>query len=196
MNDLLQGRFKPAGAATVRFAANTIFGVAGIFDVAGSSGLKRHDNDFGLTLGRMHVGAGPYLYLPFIGPDSVRDLTAEAIDFVLDPLNLAQSKVVQDAETSAIAVSALHNRSELDGELKMVGMTADDPYATIRSLFLLSRESAVRDGVVDVDALPEFPDDGAALPSDTSQEATPPAPVTPSGSSTDVTPLEGAPAAE
>ena len=73
VNDVLQGRFRKAGATTVRFVTNSTIGVAGIFDVAKHAGIPRHDNGFALTLGRAGVKPGPYLFIPLMGPSTVRD---------------------------------------------------------------------------------------------------------------------------
>ena len=53
----------PADTVTdwARFAFNTTLGLFGINDVASEMGLEKHDEDFGQTLGRWGVPAGPYL---------------------------------------------------------------------------------------------------------------------------------------
>ena len=48
-------------------AGQYLFGL-GFFDPATRAGLERHDEDFGQTLGRWGVPAGPYLMLPLFGP--------------------------------------------------------------------------------------------------------------------------------
>src|SRR5579872_4531018 len=72
-NDVLQLRLKRAAHDTLRLTANTTAGWLGIMDVATPAGLPHQDNDFGVTLGRWGVPAGPYLFIPFVGPSSVRD---------------------------------------------------------------------------------------------------------------------------
>ena len=59
VNLLLQA--KPAAALEMgmRFSANTVFGFAGFFNVAGA-GIERRQEDFGQTLGRWGAPPGPY----------------------------------------------------------------------------------------------------------------------------------------
>ena len=63
INSLLQGRLQDAEENFARFHINTMFGVRGIFDVASEFNIERHREDFGQTLGRWGVPAGPYLVI-------------------------------------------------------------------------------------------------------------------------------------
>lgn len=93
-NGLLQGSGRKTLQTTGRFAVNTTVGLLGLFDPATSMGIPQHHEDFGQTLGRWGVGAGPYLVLPLLGPSSVRDgiglgvdwyVTTQIRDAILDP---------------------------------------------------------------------------------------------------------------
>lgn len=86
-NDLLQGRLGRAGQSVGRFGINTTVGVAGFMDVAEDMGLKRHEEDFGETMGHYGVGQGPYLVLPVLGSSSARDLSGRVVDEFLNPLH-------------------------------------------------------------------------------------------------------------
>ena len=88
-NDILQGRFKPAGRATARFVINSTVGIAGLVDVAGKAGIERQEADFGQTLGRYGVKSGPYIFVPLAGPTSLRDGVGRLVDIFADPLGLA-----------------------------------------------------------------------------------------------------------
>lgn len=79
INQLLQGRVKLAGSDTGRFLVNSTLGVAGLFDVATSMGLPRHQEDFGQTLGVWGVPQGPYIVLPMLGPSSGRGLISQYV---------------------------------------------------------------------------------------------------------------------
>ena len=68
VNDLLQLRFQDSATTLGRFVLNSTLGFGGIFDVGIEAGWEHHESDFGQTLGRMGVGAGPYLVLPIFGP--------------------------------------------------------------------------------------------------------------------------------
>ena len=84
LNSLLQGKFQRSGETTARLLFNSIFGLAGIFDVAEKMGLPQQDEDFGQTLGVWGVPAGPYLVIPFLGPSSLRDGTGRVADWVIE----------------------------------------------------------------------------------------------------------------
>ena len=72
INGLLQGKFKQGFSDTARFAINTTIGVVGIFDVATKLDFDKHSEDFGQTLGVWGFAEGPFLTLPFFGPQTLR----------------------------------------------------------------------------------------------------------------------------
>lgn len=183
-NDLLQGRLGAAGSSGLRFLTNSTLGVLGVFDVADGMGLKRHDNDFGLTMARLSVGAGPYLYVPVLGPTSLRDLGGEVVDFVFDPFTWTRNTQVIDVGLRA--TEALDHRIGIDADLESLRKTSADLYATIRSVHLQQREGEVKEGRIDLQDLPDFPD---------SRPAEPPSPAPPPASASPVSsPSLGAPA--
>jgi len=176
-NDMLQARPKKAARTVGRFTLNSTFGVAGLVDVAKHSGLPRRDNDFGLTLGRWGAGPGPYLFLPLLGPSSVRDGLGGAVDIALDPLTWARYRNKLAFQTTRTVTSGLNRRYEADRDIQAVYETSTDPYATIRSFYLQQRESLIR-GSGDVGALPDFdaPAEPAAAPDAAQPLAPPPSP--------------------
>ena len=159
VDHLLQGRLRRAGQATLRFSANSTIGLLGVFDVADRLGLKRTDTDFGITLGRLHVGAGPYLYIPVLGPSSVRDAVGTGIDFALDPLNWFPYSGSTVVTNSAAILQGVDARARIDRDLVDLKRSSVDPYATIRSVYTQMRGSEVRGGALDVKALPDFPEE-------------------------------------
>jgi len=80
VNDLLQLRFADAGQTFGRFLLNTTLGLGGIFDVGVEAGWEHHDADFGQTLARLGIGSGPYLVVPVLGPNTVRDGLGDIVD--------------------------------------------------------------------------------------------------------------------
>lgn len=157
INDVLQARPVSAMHTGVRFITNTTVGVAGVFDVASHADLPHHDNDFGVTLGRYHVPAGPYLYIPIIGPSSVRDVAGDVVDFFLDPI-APQGNGADALNTAQAALDGLDSRSAIDQELQTLNATSFDPYVTIRSLYMQTKQSQVQGGQVNLESLPDFPD--------------------------------------
>ena len=73
MNSILQLSPEKSAKTLARFVVNSTLGCAGLADPATHLGLLDYDEDFGQTLGRWGLGAGPYLVLPFGGPASLRD---------------------------------------------------------------------------------------------------------------------------
>lgn len=163
VNDLLQGRFGLAGRTLVRVAVNTTFGLGGFLDVAAPGGLPHHDNGFGLTLGRYGVRSGPYVYLPLLGPSTVRDLAGGGVDAALNPFIWTRYPYDYAVGAGSSVLGGLDRRGEADGDLKALKALSTDEYASLRSFYLQNRRAEVTGRQVDVDALPDFDaPDGAA----------------------------------
>src|SRR5262249_23893588 len=73
INGLLQGNGYRAGNAFGRVLLNSFMGIGGIFDLATMAGIAKDHNDFGITFGKWGFPNGPYLFIPAIGPTTVRD---------------------------------------------------------------------------------------------------------------------------
>jgi phospholipid-binding lipoprotein MlaA len=202
-NDALQLRPKRAMTSAFRFVVNTTVGVAGLFDVAKKAGAEHHDNDFGITMGRYGIPSGPYLYVPLVGPSSVRDLFGAAVDgFVIDPLNwVGYENVVVEAHPPKIphrysyqhddipnrniirageaGLSAIDTRARVDEDLNEMMSTATDPYATMRSVYLQNRAAQVSQAHWRHSDLPDFEtpaDSPGAAPAAAAAAPPPPAP--------------------
>src|SRR5258706_52610 len=82
LNFLLQLKPGKAMETLGRFAINSTIGGAGLFDVAKRRPFKlpRRPNGFADSLGYYGVKPGPFLFLPLIGPTTVRDLVASGLD--------------------------------------------------------------------------------------------------------------------
>ncbi|WP_310538833.1 VacJ family lipoprotein [Phenylobacterium sp.] len=156
INAGLQGRPKRAVTAGARFVINSTVGVLGVFDVASRVGLERSRADFGQTLGRYGVDAGPYLYLPLVGPLTLRDGVGQVVDALTDPISLATGGLRSDFGAGRLGVTALDYRSSADATLEAIDQEATDPYATIQSAYLQNRESVVREATGAVEVLPDF----------------------------------------
>ena len=111
INSTLQ--LKPEAMLTAfwRFAINSTFGIAGLFDVATPLGIHEWKEDFGQTLGWYGVGHGPYLVLPVFGPSNLRDGLGLVGDFAInsytDPFNLVTD---DDYDLPYSIVSAVDKR--------------------------------------------------------------------------------------
>ncbi|MGA0603084.1 MlaA family lipoprotein [Caulobacter sp. KR2-114] len=168
-NDLLQFRFKRAGETSVRLVGNTLAGFGGLIDVAGKAGVPFHDNGFAITLGRYGVGPGPYMFVPLMGPTTVRDAIGTFADFSLDPIKLANYPHRLEVSAGLTVMQGLDLRSSADPQLKALFADATDPYATLRSAYLQNQQSQIDDRDDDKPAAPQFED----IPSEPAPGATP-----------------------
>ncbi|MDX2276536.1 MAG: VacJ family lipoprotein [Hyphomonadaceae bacterium] len=173
INDVLQAEPSRAGTTVARFGINSTVGLLGLFDPATSMGLERHDEDFGQTLAVWGVESGPYLFIPVLGPTTVRDSAGRVIDMAFDPLNWATFDEADEARAIRGGLTALSVRESLLDQVDEVRENAIDPYVTFRSTYELLRESAIRNGPTDVEELPDFDavSDFDAAPVETQPEA-------------------------
>jgi phospholipid-binding lipoprotein MlaA len=143
LNDLLQLRPKRAGTTAVRFVLNTTIGIGGMIDVAVKAGLPYHPSSFGDTLGRYGVHPGPFLFLPMVGPSTVRDLAGNLVDDVLNPLHFVVYPERQAVSLSLAVAGGLDQYRNAEEGLRALLSNATDPYATLRSTYLQNREAEV-----------------------------------------------------
>ena len=142
INHALQGKPQPALEMGMRVAVNSVFGIAGLLDVASEAGIERQSEDFGQTLGRWGVPTGPYVVLPLIGPSNVRDGLSWPIDRVTSLSSLSEGA----NRYTVTAMELIHTRSGLLNASSVLGQVALDRYAFVRDSYLARRLSAVHDG--------------------------------------------------
>lgn len=161
-NAILQGKGKTAVVTFWRFLINSTIGVFGTFDVAKHMGLKRHYEDFGLTLARWGDKDSPYMVSPLFGPGTIRDNYGFFIDFMTwTPYFHIPTPAIRWGVTYAYFVVLRTNL--LDGE-KVFADMAIDPYAFQRDAYLQRRKYLMSDGELgeDADPLPaDFEDEGS-----------------------------------
>ena len=141
LNDLLQLKLKRAANDTGRFLLNSTAGFAGLMDVATDAGLKRHDEDFGQTLGRYGIGPGWYLMLPLLGPKTNRDLIGYGGDYYTGPGPYVEPEV----SLSLTATALVDPRARLLSADPLLD-SAIDPYVFVRTAYLQQRLTKVYDG--------------------------------------------------
>jgi len=173
VNDLLQGHVGTAASTIGRFAINSIFGVAGVMDVADRGRIPHHDNDFGMTLGRWGVKPGPYLFLPLAGPSTVRDSFGAIADIGLNPLSYVQYRDKRTVGITTTVIDGLLDRIDAARDLVVIEQTSTDPYATIRSFYLQNREHQITGGEPELEPLPDFNTPGAGAPAPQSSPSEP-----------------------
>jgi phospholipid-binding lipoprotein MlaA len=137
---------KPGKAAETvgRFAINSSLGVFGLFDVA-----KRHPfylpyrpNGLSDVLGYYGVGAGPYMYLPIIGPTTLRDLIGDTVDNLAVPYVVGKPLNRPSFTIPAMLLGQLGERAAFDDTIKQIRQQ-DDPYASYRTLYLNQRKAEI-----------------------------------------------------
>lgn len=140
-NSVLQGDVDNSVNTFWRFTVNTTFGIGGLFDVATEAGLKARDADFGQTMAVWGVGSGAYVFVPVMGPGTVRDSVGRLVDFVWNPSVWARSNGYAYAQT---AITIVDKRSQLYTVINDVQRTSLDPYATFRSGYMQRRVAEIR----------------------------------------------------
>jgi phospholipid-binding lipoprotein MlaA len=142
VNDALQGKLLAAANDLGRFLLNSTLGLAGILDPATAAGLAHNDEDFGQTLGKWGVPAGPFLEIPILGPSDVRDAPARAVDTYTNP----RQYIKNDGIKYGLYVPDFTDRRAallpLDETLKRTF----DPYAFVRDAYIAQRAYKVSDG--------------------------------------------------
>lgn len=149
VNNALQGKWTPALSDVGRFVLNTTVGIGGLLDPATAAGLDRHDEDFGQTLGKWGVPAGPYIVLPFLGPYTLRDGIGSFVDDFAEPRSYLEDDSTRYGLWAADKFDRRVRLLDADAVLERTG----DSYAFIRSAYLQRREYLVRDGEVAADDL-------------------------------------------
>ena len=150
VNNVLQGKLTDAGSDVGRILVNTTIGIGGLFDIASKMGLRKHEEDFGQTLGVWGVPSGPYLVLPFFGPSTLRDSPSIPVDrILLDPLTYVELKTGERVAINALDLVSL--RAELLSLEDAVEGISQDQYTLIREAYLDRREFLLNDGQTVVD---------------------------------------------
>lgn len=161
-NNVLQGDAVRAGETATRFVTNSTVGVLGVFDVATAAGVPSHGEDFGQTLAKYGAPSGPYLFVPVLGPTTVRDAAGRVVDSAAHPLSWADYGGKANIRTTVGVTRGLDARARLDPSLRQLEKTATDEYATMRSLYFQNRRNEIANGATD--PLADLPDFGAPDP--------------------------------
>ena len=106
------------------------------------SGLEPREEDLGLTLGRCGLGHGVYVFLPLLGPSSLRDGVGRAGDSFLYPL-----RYVRDSgfELGTKLWEAGNGVSLRLGEYEDLKESAIDPYVAMRDAYSQYRAKKLKE---------------------------------------------------
>jgi len=79
VSSLVAFDFLNALNSSQRLFINTVFGLGGVVDVASMAGLPEKHLDLGLSLCAHGLPGGPYVFIPFIGPRTLRDAVMDYV---------------------------------------------------------------------------------------------------------------------
>ena len=143
VNDLLQGKLDKLDNDLGRVMLNTTWGLGGIFDLASMVGLERGNEDFGQTFGVWGFPQGPYLFVPFFGPTTVRDGTGTIVRVMVGPVGYIGEVPLRN---SLYGLGAVDLRAQALSAGAIVDTAALDRYLFIRNAYLQRRRYLLYDG--------------------------------------------------
>ncbi len=140
---LLQGKIKGAGSEIGRLMINTTLGFGGLIDTAKHSfKLNEADEDLGQVLGKYRIGNGFYLYLPFLGPTTLRDSIGSAGEYFLDPMFYVENQYLGYGLSG---FSKINSVSFMIGDYEAVKAASLDPYTMIRDFYIEQRKKKIKE---------------------------------------------------
>ncbi|KGB53594.1 VacJ-like lipoprotein [Sphingopyxis sp. LC81] len=148
LNFLLQLKIGKAAETVGRFALNSTIGVAGVFDVAKKKpfNLPYRPNGFANTLGVYGLKPGAYMYLPLIGPTTLRDMVGDGVDLLVLPAAFGKPFNRSAYAIPTTTITKLNDRVDRDADIRRLQLESSDPYVETRTLYLEMRRR-------DIDAL-------------------------------------------
>lgn len=138
--------FKPGKAAETagRFVINTTLGVGGVLDMAKRKPfhLPYRPNGLANVMGYYGVRPGPYMYLPIIGPTTLRDVIGDSVDRLLLPAAVGKPFDRPAFVIPSTILGQIGERAAFDAEIRKI-REDDDPYAAYRTLYLSQRKAEI-----------------------------------------------------
>ena len=128
-----------------RFAINSTIGIAGLLDVAKKKpfDLPHQPNGIADVLGYYGVGPGPYMFLPLLGPTSVRDLVGHFADLSIMPMAIGKPLSDPAVSTTRAVLFSLDRRVRDDAHIRDVREHSSNPYAAMRDDYLAKRRAEI-----------------------------------------------------
>ena len=143
LNSILQGKVKNGLSDVGRIIINSSLGIGGIFDIASSLGLTKHDEDFGQTLAVWGVPHGPYVVLPILGPSTLRDAASLIPDAFLSP------SIILDHERTIYSLKFLDLIDTRARYLGFESIVVGDQYLFFKDAYYQNRQYEENDGLVE-----------------------------------------------
>ena len=155
VNNFLQGKPREGFGEILRFIVNTTIGIGGLFDVATASGLEANPEDFGQTAAVWGVPPGPYVMIPFLGPQTLRDAVLIPANIEFDILHHVDESSVRDRLWVLRTIDVRHRLLSLEELIQ----DSKDPYVSLRESYLQNRVFEIYDGDPPIEDDDEFYDE-------------------------------------
>ncbi len=140
-NDLMQFNMPWMFSDVGRLLVNSTLGLGGLFDPATPIGMKKHSQDFGLTMAVWGVRESPYLLLPLLPPTTARDFLSFPVDgYALSIWTYMNPDWIRYA---ARGTDFIQMRAKLLSSDKAVDQ-AFDPYLFVRDYYLQNRKAKIQ----------------------------------------------------
>lgn len=144
-SDVGAGKPRRSGDIFARWCINMVAGLGGVIDVASKVGYKHHDTTPGMTLATWGIGSGPYLFVPFLGPSSLRDGAGSIISVGLSPWDYVPSGYGLITFNWAYNIlGVISSRADYLDALDQLQRDSLDPYASIRSAYQQQQSAEIK----------------------------------------------------
>jgi len=142
LNCVLQLKLRDSAIELTRFVINSTWGVGGLFNPAKSClHLKKHDEDFGQTLGFYGLKEGFFINWPLLGPSSLRDSIGAFVDCLSDPLFYVDPVL----RTKVGTVDKINKTSLSLGSYEELKRSSVDPYLALRNNYFQHRRHLIEE---------------------------------------------------
>ena len=148
VNGFLQGKPASGGEDFGRFMVNTTIGLGGLFDPATDVGLLPQEEDFGQTLATWGWRKSRYIYIPFLGPSTLRDAPSAVIRGMIPRLLIGP-----DYPWGLSVLDLVNTRASLLTTTDVRDASALDPYTFTRDGYIQRRKYLIYDGEPPLDDL-------------------------------------------
>jgi len=142
INNLLQGKPKQGFSEFGRLLFNSTLGIGGLIDIASMGGMEEYREDFGQTAAVWGVPDGPFVMLPILGPQTLRDAILMPVNIIVDPLFQYDNSSVRDKLYILRVIDLRYQFLTADKFLE----SSKDRYITTRESYLQNREYEIYDG--------------------------------------------------
>lgn len=145
LNFLLQHKVGKAAETIARFTVNSTVGVGGAFDIARRKPFKlpRRPNGFADTLGFYGVKTGVFMFLPIVGPTTVRDLIGSTIDRFILPFAIGKPFNNPRFTLPAGVFGTIDHRAQFDETYEALHKNTPDAYVASREFYLARRQAEI-----------------------------------------------------